>query len=67
MERFSSCFALEQFLRGAIGGRKSGRLISVITGVRPVGRVLGNPVHSCAWSFPFSSIQGLSDRIAACW
>jgi hypothetical protein len=52
MERFPSCFALEQFLRGATRGRKSGRLTSAITGVRPVGRVLGNPVHPCAWGFP---------------
>jgi hypothetical protein len=32
MERFPSCFALAQFLRGAIRGRKSGRLTSAITG-----------------------------------
>jgi hypothetical protein len=52
MERFPSCFAREQFLRGAIRGRKSWGLTSAITGVRPIGRVLGNPVHPCAWGSP---------------
>jgi hypothetical protein len=68
MERFPSYFVLEQFVRGAIRGRKSGRLN--LGDYRRSSRRSGAGKSRASLThgvLPSSSNQGLSDRMAACW